>query len=185
MEPPYGGETLRKDAVRKRPFIAARIEKQINRRVGATLRRLGWRDTVIAYTGYGSESRLRVLGRVVLTRRGHLGPTNAREEVWAGRRGWRNFLSLPAVNRAILVNVGGHTTNALTDRDGFIDITVSLHGLAPGWHHIDIATIDSEPAKAPILIIGNDVRFGIVSDIDDTIITSYLPRLLIAAYNTF
>ncbi|MDR2975333.1 MAG: DUF2183 domain-containing protein, partial [Propionibacteriaceae bacterium] len=39
--------------------------------------------------------------------------------------------------------------------------------------------------KAPILIIGNDVRFGIVSDIDDTIITSYLPRLLIAAYNTF
>ncbi len=75
--------------------------------------------------------------------------------------------------------------NALTDRDGYIDITVSDHGLTPGWHHVIVSTDEAEPAEAPVLVIGDDVEFGIVSDIDDTIITSYLPRLLIAAYNSF
>ena len=171
--------------MRKRPFIAARIEKQINRRIGTTLRRFGWRDAVVAYTGYGSQKRLRVLARVILARHGNTGLALPREEVWASRRGWRNFFSIPAVNRAVQVNVDGAITDAITDRDGYVDIAVSNHGLEPGWHHVLISTGDSEPTEAPVLIIGDDVRFGLVSDVDDTIITSYLPRLLIAAYNSF
>jgi phosphatidate phosphatase APP1 len=172
--------------VRKRPFIAARIEKQVNRRIGTTLRRLGWRDTVIAYTGYGSTTRLRVLGRVVITHRSQdVGSAITRESAWDARRGWRNFVNLPAVNRAIQVDVGGRVTNAITDRDGYIDIAVSRHGLTPGWHHVTLSAGDSDPVEAPVLIIDPQVRFGIVSDIDDTIITSYLPRLLLAAYNSF
>jgi phosphatidate phosphatase APP1 len=171
--------------VRKRPFFAARIEKQINRQIGVTLRRFGWHDTVVAYTGYGNEERLRVLGRVILAPKGGTGLATIREEVWGARRGWRNFVSIPAVNRAVQVSVGGQVTDALTDRNGYVDITVSRHGLHPGWHHVHISTGDCEPTEAPILIIGDDVRFGIISDIDDTIITSYLPRLMIAAYNSF
>jgi phosphatidate phosphatase APP1 len=34
-------------------------------------------------------------------------------------------------------------------------------------------------------VVGDDVDFGIVSDIDDTVITTWLPRLLVATYNTF
>jgi len=171
--------------VRKRPFIAARIEKQLNRRIATTLRRFGWRDTVVAYTGYGSQTRLRVLGRVILSPKNSPAITASREEVWALRRGWRNFICVPAVNRAVQVSVGGHVTDALTDRNGYVDIAVARHGLTPGWHHVHISTGDSAPTVAPVLIIGDDVRFGIVSDIDDTIITSYLPRLMIAAYNSF
>jgi phosphatidate phosphatase APP1 len=157
----------------------------INRRIGTTLRRFGWRDSVVAYTGYGSEQRLRVLARVILAPRGATGLATTREEVWASRRGWRNFVSVPAVNRAVQVSVGGHVTDALTDRDGYVDLAVTRHGLAPGWHRVEITTGDSAPAEAPVLVIGQEVRFGIISDIDDTIITSYLPRLLIAAYNSF
>jgi len=139
----------------------------------------------VAYTGYGSEQRLRVLARVILAPHGTTGLTATREEVWAARRGWRNFFSVPAVNRAVQVSVGGHVTDAITDRDGYVDIAISHHGLAPGWHHVLISTGDSESTEAPVLVIGDDVRFGIICDIDDTIITSYLPRLLIAAYNSF
>ena len=171
--------------MRQRPFLAARIEKRLNRRLGAAMRHCGGRDAIIAYTGYGSEQRLRVLARVIVARHGTVASTTGREEVWTARRGWRNLWSLPAVNRAVQVSVNGHVTEALTDRDGYVDIAVSRHGLAPGWHHVQITTGDSPPADAPVLIIGDDVRFGIVSDIDDTIITSYLPRLLIAAYNAF
>ena len=34
-------------------------------------------------------------------------------------------------------------------------------------------------------MVADDVDFGIVSDIDDTVITTWLPRLLLATYNTF
>jgi phosphatidate phosphatase APP1 len=172
--------------VRQRPFLAARVEKQFNRRLGASLRRLGWSDTIIGYTGYGSTSRLRVLGRVVLTRHGRQDQVpSTREDSWAGRRGWRNFVNLPAVNRPVTVEAGGCTSNAMTDRDGYIDVTISQHHLSPGWHLVRIISHDATVTQAPVLIIGDDTDFGIISDIDDTIITSYLPRMMIAAYNTF
>ncbi|MCL2783857.1 MAG: DUF2183 domain-containing protein [Propionibacteriaceae bacterium] len=171
--------------MRKRPFLAARIEKQINRQIGVTLRRFGWRDAVVAYTGYGSQKRLRVLARVVLAPHGATGINTTREEIWAARRGWRNFFSVPAVNRPVQVSVHGQITHAITDRNGYVDIAVSPHDLRPGWHHVYISTGDSEPTVAPVLVIGDDVRFGVISDIDDTILTSYLPRLLTAAYNSF
>ena len=44
---------------------------------------------------------------------------------------------------------------------------------------------DSPPAAARVRVIGDDVDFGIVSDIDDTTLSTYLPRPLLAAYNTF
>lgn len=150
-----------------------------------TLRRFGWQDAIVAYTGYGSQSRLRVLARVILVRRKTIVKRTTREEVWEGRRGWRNLWSLPAVNRAVQVSVNGHVTDALTDRDGYVDVAVSQHGLSPGWHHVRITTGGVDLADAPVLVIGDDVRFGIISDIDDTIITSFLPRLFIAAYNSF
>ncbi|MCL1907438.1 MAG: DUF2183 domain-containing protein [Propionibacteriaceae bacterium] len=170
--------------MRKRPFFAARIEKYLNRQIGVALRRFGWRDTVVGYTGYGSQERLRVLGRVILAPRGGVVATT-REEAWGARRGWRNFISIPSVNRPVQVSVGGRVTKAITDRNGYVDIAVSGHHLAPGWHQVNISTGDGEPTQSPVLVISQHQRFGIISDIDDTIITSFLPRLMIAAYNSF
>jgi phosphatidate phosphatase APP1 len=44
---------------------------------------------------------------------------------------------------------------------------------------------DAEPAVAPIRVVDPDVRFGIISDIDDTVMVTALPRPLLAAWNTF
>jgi len=174
-----------KELLRNRPFIGARLEKQFNRWVGTSLRRFGWDDAIIGYTGYGSEQRLRVLARVIVTPHGMASLTPAREEAWAARRGYRNFFSVPAVNRSVRVSVGDQVVDALTDRNGYVDIAMTRHGLAPGWHRVWLQTGTSEPAEAPVLIVADDVEFGIVSDVDDTIITSYLPRLMIAARNSF
>jgi phosphatidate phosphatase APP1 len=39
--------------------------------------------------------------------------------------------------------------------------------------------------EAPVRIIDSEVRFGVLSDIDDTVMVTALPRPLLAAWNTF
>ena len=57
--------------------------------------------------------------------------------------------------------------------------------LPPGWHTITVHTDESEPIESPVFIVDPAVSFGIVSDIDDTVMVTALPRPLLAAWNTF
>jgi phosphatidate phosphatase APP1 len=169
-----------------RPFIAARLETTFDKRVEGLFRRwFGWRDSIIGYTGYGSTERLRVLGRVLLAPAGKLTPSPRRDEAWRERRGWRNFWTVSCVNRPARIRVGERTVHVVTDRGGYIDVYIDGHGLAPGWHRVTIDTPDQRPTSARVLVLADDTRFGLVSDIDDTILRSYLPRPLVAAWHYF
>ena len=44
---------------------------------------------------------------------------------------------------------------------------------------------DQEPITARIFVVAEEVRFGVVSDVDDTVMVTALPRPLIAAWNSF
>jgi phosphatidate phosphatase APP1 len=55
--------------------------------------------------------------------------------------------------------------------------------LAPGWHQISIESEDGLVSLARVLIVDPAVRTGLISDIDDTIISTHLPRPLVAAWN--
>ncbi|MDR1214881.1 MAG: DUF2183 domain-containing protein [Propionibacteriaceae bacterium] len=166
-----------------RPFIAARVERLINRRIEGLLRRLGWHDAIISHTGYGSGQRLRVMGRIVLCPPGRPDVPSRRDEAWLERRGWRNLAALPAVNRPVVIRIGPRAVHVVSDRDGYIDVTVDHHGLGPGWRQVTVETDDCPATAARVLILSDQVRFGLISDIDDTIITTHLPRLLVAAWN--
>jgi phosphatidate phosphatase APP1 len=171
--------------VSTRPFFAARLEEFIDRRIEAVLRAMGWHEQVIAYTGYGSTSSIRVLGRVILVpQRASSGLGKATEEM-IRRRGFRNFFSTACVRAPFTVKVGSLTVSGTTDRGGYIDVRVRDHKLAPGWRQVAVSAAGSEPAFAEIQVVGDNISFGIVSDIDDTIITTFLPRPMIAAWNSF
>lgn len=170
--------------MRGRPFFAARWEERWNRLHNRLLWRSGWRWRVIPYTGYGTQEQLRVLARVVLTPPRQ--PVLDAAEAFMYRRGWRNFLSsAPAVYAPIEVRVGGETLALTTDRGGYLDIRIKNPGLPPGWQSVVLSAGESPSVAAPIQIVDSSVTFGIVSDIDDTIISTSLPRPLIAAWNTF
>jgi phosphatidate phosphatase APP1 len=166
-----------------RPFFAARLETTFDRRVEKLFRRVGWRDSIIGYTGYGTTDRLRVLARVLLSPAGRPTPRPQRDEAWRERRGWRNSWAVSCVHRAARLTVGAVTVHVTTDRGGYIDVCVTDHKLSPGWHQITIETEDQRPAQARVLVLPDDVRYGLISDIDDTIIASYLPRTIVAAYH--
>src|SRR6478735_5749684 len=176
-----------------RPHAAAIVEDAVHRRIDARLRRRGWGTRTITYTGYGSPDFVRVMARVVLGRIGDDAPGSADVDASAGelrraeevRRGWRAFLTAPALDVPVTVRVNGRSVTTRTDRGGYIDARVPEPGLAPGWHEATIEAEGAEPAAASVQVIGPEVTFGLVSDIDDTVMVTALPRPMIAAWNTF
>jgi len=101
------------------------------------------------------------------------------------RRGWRNFVTAEAPDVEVTVTVRGAVHTARTDRSGMLDVRVPNPGLPPSWQDVVVEAPGSDPTVVRVLVVPADVDFGIVSDIDDTVIRTYLPRPLIAAYNTF
>lgn len=168
-----------------RPFFAARVEEFIDRRVEGLLRALGWRERVVCYTGYGTAQGIRVLGRVILVpKRARSGIGKATEEL-IRRRGYRNFFSAACVRAPFTVMIGDRVTEAITDRGGYIDVRIRDHDLPEGVHQVTVQSAGSPPAMADVHVIGDSITFGVISDIDDTIITTFLPRPMIAAWNSF
>ena len=99
-------------------FVGTRIDDFITDRVARFLRKRGWREAIIPFTGYGSADHVRVLGRLVLR------PVRARSyfgmyaEAFLHQRGWRNFISAPVPRRPVTVKVGDEDLELVTDRSG-------------------------------------------------------------------
>jgi phosphatidate phosphatase APP1 len=173
-----------------RPHAAALIEDAVNAQVERVLRGRGWGNRVITHIGYGSTSFVRVFARVVLGRRGAAGPPERQDATGAlapseSERGWRVFVQAKASHVPVTVTIGEREVYARSDRGGYIDLVATDHGLPPGWQQVVVRAQNADPVAADVFIVGDDVTFGLVSDIDDTVITTSLPRPLIAAWNTF
>ena len=166
------------DAVAPLMHRAARIEDAIHKWRERRGRKRGLVNTVIPYTGYGSPGWIRVLCRVVLTR--GEGAVNRVTKV----RGWRSFFSIPVDDVAVTIAAGGIEYSLTADRGGVIDARLDV-ALDPGWHDITIRVGDGETVTAPIFVIDPHGEFGIISDIDDTVMVTLLPRPFLAAWNTF
>ena len=89
------------------------------------------------------------------------------------------------MNVPVTITVGSKTVHTRSDRSGYIDTKVKGHGLEPGWHEVRVSAADAEDVVAAVMIVGDDETFGLISDIDDTVISTSLPRPMIAAWNTF
>jgi phosphatidate phosphatase APP1 len=141
-------------------------------------RRRGLVPTVIPFIGYGDPEWVRVLGRVVLRKPG--APPMDR---FTNIRGWRSFLSIPVNSVEVTVVAGDQRLMIRSDRGGVIDAAITV-GLEPGWRSIRLA-IGGDDVEASVFIVERRCEFGIVSDVDDTVMVTALPRPLLAAWNTF
>lgn len=165
---------------------AARLEDWVHDLRERWARRRGHRPTIVPYTGYGSPEWVRVLCRVLLAKPVDPDETSKRRRRRGeqGIRGWRSFTSVPVGGVPVVIEVGGTRIEVLADRGGVVDTKVPV-SLEPGWHRATLHTEGSEPVEAPIWIVGPDVRFGIISDVDDTVMVTALPRPFVAFWNTF
>jgi phosphatidate phosphatase APP1 len=167
---------------RQLPHRAARIEDAFHQFREVRARRRGLIETVIPYAGYGGAGWIRVLGRVLLTKPAQA--NSASRAVGRGIRGWRSFTSVPVNEVAVTIIAGGVEHRVMADRGGVVDTRVEID-LPAGWNSIELYTDESLIADAPVYVVDETVTFGLVSDIDDTVMVTALPRPLLAAWNTF
>jgi len=160
------------------PRFAARLEDAVQGFRERRGRRRGRIPTVVPFVGYGGPGWVRVLARVVLRKPGDL--SSDRLE---GIRGWRSFLSVPVRDTEVVVESGGVRHAVRADRGGVIDARLEFD-LEPGWREVRMS-VDGDAVDARVLIVDPAVPFGLVSDIDDTVMVTALPRPLLAAWNTF
>ena len=141
-----------------------------------------WRDPLIIlpYVSYGTAQKLTVCGRVLEDE----GFTAAGD---ADTR-WRNLVrfykrlesdEVPGARlRARFLGITGETT---TDGEGYFKLAVEPRGrIGPGmWQEVALELVETEvKAIARVLVPPSRARFGVISDIDDTIVASHVTNKL-------
>ncbi|MEX3505331.1 App1 family protein [Corynebacterium sp. LK2510] len=160
--------------------VARWAERRIRRAGVRRKAQAGWTPSVTGFTGYGCSKKARVIGRVLME-----DPT-AREPANNLERGYRQFLTTPVPDLPVTVTFGDRTVETRANEEGYIEVLIEGHGCEPGWHEalLDVS-LSTATATAPVQIISDDVTHGVISDIDDTIMVTNLPRALLAAWNSW
>ncbi len=174
----------------RRLHVAGRLEDAFDRALVSVLRRQGWTVRIEPFAGYGAPGWVRVMARTLLAgpsvRGADLPAAGGDAQVDAGStdavRGWRSFATAQVAGAEVRVQVGDVEHRVVTDRGGYLDVLLESD-LPPGWHRLRVTTADGAQAHAPVLVVDPAVRVGLVSDIDDTVMVTRLPRPLVAAWN--
>lgn len=161
-------------------FWFARLEYRYHSWRERRARKRGKTATIAPFPGYGGPGWVRVLGRVLIV------PPQRKTESGelASVRGWRGFAGIPIGFAQVAITVNGKTVDVVADRGGVIDTHIEA-SLEPGWQIISMSVEGTPSVEARVFIAAEDAKFGVVSDIDDTVMVTALPRPLIAAWNSF
>lgn len=168
-----------------RPHYAARLEDRAYAVIGRWLARRGWQPRVEAYTGYAGEGWVRVLARAVLAPPGTDAAEVAEQDAASGARrvrGWRSFLTAAVPHALVDVEMAGDRHRVRADRGGYVDVVLPAR-LDPGWQEARLR-LGGAVASAPVLVVPPGPGTALLSDIDDTVMVTALPRPMLAAWNS-
>lgn len=179
--------------------IARAIEDSVNKRGIVRRREQGWVPRIFPFTGYGAATSLHVLARAVMADPASEQPFTLPflpkathgllpmgvETAENAQRGWRQFFTTQVGFLPVTVEIAGQKIKTRTDTSGYVNLLVENHGLAPGWHEARITPEVGEAVMAPVVVVDPDATIGLVSDIDDTVVVTWLPRAFLAAWNSF
>src|SRR6476659_3625039 len=165
---------------------------QARRTAGAIGRAID-RDPVqiVGYRGYGTSDRALVLGRVLQDegiRAPHAAQSRWRNLIATLQRIESDPLPFARVRARVAAAREGRHEEIIADDEGFLRhwLAASEPLSPPGWHAIDLDLADppnGRPvrATAQILTPAPTATFGVVSDMDDTVLQSEVTSFLRAA----
>ncbi|MCP1199217.1 App1 family protein [Notoacmeibacter sp. MSK16QG-6] len=144
-------------------------------------RRLGLNKPALIqpYLGFGTADRLWFRGRVIEDRN-EVAHLNSHSLLTNLRYTYKRYATREIPGAKVAWRIGSQSGELVTDDEGYFDLTI-----APGndfdesgpWQNVDLTLVDVGEADAPplearcrIRTPRPDARFGVISDIDDTIV---------------
>jgi phosphatidate phosphatase APP1 len=142
---------------------------------------------ITSYRGYGNRSRLLVHGRVIESR--NIAAATDADSLWRNLvNTYKRIDSDPLPRARVQVRLGDHEREVVADEEGFfrewLDLATPLDG-DDQWREADVRlqrpVRDGEKeieSKAPIRVTTGTETFGVISDLDDTVIQSRITSFL-------
>jgi phosphatidate phosphatase APP1 len=155
------------------------------RRGANTLERIVDRDPfhIVGYRGYGTSGRVLILGRV-LQNEGLVAPDPTHSRM-------RNLLSMlkrlesdPLPHARVWARWPGRSQELVADDEGFIREWLKIDTRdRSGWEsvHLELANGAPGATSAPFLVPATTASYGVISDMDDTVIQSHVTDFIRAA----
>jgi phosphatidate phosphatase APP1 len=158
------------------------IEQRLDRRRALVPKTLT-APIAVPYRGFGNREQAWVKGRVLQERgipRG-LAPAGAARNLV---HTYRRLASREVPRATVRVTLGRETVELVTDDEGYYEGMISMSGAADAyWQPVEVELLDPAPAerrlhRGSVLLSPPYARFGVVSDIDDTILRTDATRLI-------
>lgn len=138
------------------------------------------RDPVIIlpYLGYGTPDKLSLCGRVLEDE--GFRPSSNTERAWRNLVEFVKRLESDEVPGARLrATFRGNSVETASDGEGYFHVELDAPGAPAGWHEIHLELLDRPAAETGMVCVPPpDAEFGVVSDIDDTVIQTDVMRKL-------
>ena len=136
------------------------------------------------YCGFAGPDRLILRGRVLTSlRRTEPDPRHSK---FTNLRQMASLFFTTEVAK-VPVRLPGTSIRAISDEEGYLQFEVPRDGRGPGWAEFPVA-IEGDPTTIrafPALIPREDARYGVISDIDDTMIETGAYSLARNLWTTF
>jgi phosphatidate phosphatase APP1 len=163
--------------------MAAEVEGRVDRTREVIRDRVGVERTVrvVPYRGYGTPSRVFIRGRVLYG--GMPGPATADDRWWDNLvNTYRRIESDEVPGARVRVHFQGVTAEARADEEGHFGVELHPDASLPPdrfWHDARIELVDppGRETVAPVAVPLSP-RFGVISDLDDTVLKTDVRNLL-------
>lgn len=175
--------------------IASNVEGHFDALKQRLDRRLGDEPIqIIAYHGYGTPEQVYLRGRVLEASR--VRPAGDNDSLWDNLVNmYRRFESDEVGGARVLAEFQGQAHELVSDEEGFFELRAALAQPLPAdrlWHEVALTLLAPQPpAHAPARAVGRvlapqpGARFGVISDIDDTVVRTDVTDLLRMARTVF
>jgi phosphatidate phosphatase APP1 len=148
---------------------------------------------IVTYKSYGTRHRIYIKGRVLEDKQ--IAQSTARDSVWNNLLSmYKRFDSDEVPGAVLQVTFDGRDHQVIADKEGyftfefFSDRAIDQPGM---WLSIDVRLIDAPYSFSPdiknmaeVLIPPDDAEYGIISDLDDTVIKTGATDILAMSRNT-
>jgi phosphatidate phosphatase APP1 len=149
---------------------------------------------IVPYQGFGNEKELYFLGRVLKDR--GIGISQLDDSKWRNfKKMYKRFMTWQIPQARVEAFIDGITKTATTDEEGYFEFRMELSQPIKGhnpWHRIRIELLDEVIKNQKSLVVytnvfvpSENVEFGVISDIDDTIVPTGATRFWEMLKTTF